>query len=67
MFQERLYMISGVMMLPVYEGRVTSQLIEAFKSDPHKPSTKIISELIAKKVIKDTREPMIAIVKVVDN
>ena len=39
MFQERLYIISGVMILPIYEGKVSSGLIEAFKSNPDKPSS----------------------------
>jgi hypothetical protein len=39
------------MILPVYEGRVSSGLIEAFKSNPDQPSREIIKELIDRKVI----------------
>ncbi len=42
MFKERLYIISGLMILPVYLGKIPSGVIKAFKENPDQPSRAIL-------------------------
>ena len=45
-FQSRLYLVSGLYLLPVYKGPVSKKLLQRVMNEPDTESRKIISELL---------------------
>ena len=55
------------MLVPVYQGKMPKELIERVKGDTDSHSIEIINDLLKKGSIKLMKDPVVAVVKVVDN